>query len=421
MGANDPNDSSSSPNDASPEGTPRGAEEAPAAPRPASLFLEHLAVRGFRNIERLDIEPAARVNVITGNNGQGKTSLLEAIYFAATSRSFRTHRAAELVRHGAAVASVKARFTEHAEALAPLSREQTAAIEGKTCLVRIDGNRPQSLARFATRSPVVAFHPEELALSTGPAGLRRRLLDRISLFMDPASAEHRARYQHALRARHELLHKRSGRALANGGDSGSGNDESAEIDAFEELCARHGAMVTRSRAQAADALAGELRIAFSQIAAPDLRLDIQFEPGGSDDIDHARAELRRQRNRDAHRQTAGFGPHRDDLALLFDGRPARLVGSQGQHRALTLALKAAEAATVAAVRGLEPILLLDDVSSELDPDRTAALFRFLGLARGQIFLTTTRRDLIVTPGVDRNSRRDFRIERGLIELLPESP
>ena len=113
--------------------------------------------------------------------------------------------------------------------------------------------------------------------------------------------------------------------------------------------------------------------------------------------------------------------HDPPQTTVAERRPARLVGSQGQHRALTLALKAAEAATVAAVRGLEPILLLDDVSSELDPDRTAALFRFLGLARGQIFLTTTRRDLIVTPGVDRNSRRDFRIERGLIEPLPESP
>jgi DNA replication and repair protein RecF len=425
MGANDTNDSILT-SGASGADARSSADEAAAAPKPASLFLEHLAVREFRNLERVDIEPATRVNVITGNNGQGKTSLLEAIYFAATSRSFRTHRVAELVRHGAAVTSVKARFTEHAEALAPLSREQTAAIEGKTCLVRIDGNRPQSHARFATRSPVVAFHPEELALSTGPAGLRRRLLDRIALFMDPASAEHRARYQHALRARQELLHKRSGsasRAATSGGgsDGGSGNEESAEVDAFEELCARHGAMVTRSRAQAADALAGELRVAFSQIAAPDLRLDIQFEPGGSADVEQARGELRRQRNRDAYRQTAGFGPHRDELALLFDSRPARLVGSQGQHRALTLALKAAEAATVAAVRGLEPILLLDDVSSELDPDRTAALFRFLGLARGQIFLTTTRRDLIVTPGVDRNSRRDFRIERGLIEPLPESP
>lgn len=379
----------------------------PSSPIASKLLLDHLAVREFRNLERVEMEPASRVNVICGNNGHGKTSLLEAIYFVATSRSFRTHRSGELVRHKAPAMSVKARFSETSELLLPISREQLAAIEGKTSAVRIDGNRPASLADFATRSPVVAFHPEELALSTGPAGLRRKLLDRIALFMDPASADHKARYTHALKARQELLTRK-----------GAGTPkEGAEIDAFEELCARHGAMVTQARRSAADALLVELLPAFAKIAAPDLELSALYDAGGADDVDEARTELRHRRDRDAHRPTSGFGPHRDDLTLRFGGHSARLVGSQGQHRALTLALKAAEAATVARVRGVEPILLLDDVSSELDPERTAALFSFLGFARGQIFLTTTRRDLIVTPGVDRNSRKDFRIDRGRIELL----
>src|SRR5262245_19930953 len=186
------------------------------------LLLERLRVRDLRNIEQVDFEPAPRVTVIAGNNGHGKTSLLEAIYFAATSRSFRTHRPAELVRHGAGVASAAARFVEHVDGLPPLAREQTAAVEGKACVVRIDGNKPPSLASFVTRSPVVAFHPEELALSSGPALGRRTLLDRLALFMSPASADHRARYTRALKARHELLRRASPGAL-----------ESAEIDAFE--------------------------------------------------------------------------------------------------------------------------------------------------------------------------------------------
>lgn len=379
-----------------------------ASPPQPSLLLEQLSVRDLRNITRADVELAPRMNVIAGNNGQGKTSILEAIYFVATSRSFRTHRAAELVRHGAQVASVRARFTEQRDDLPPLSREQSAAIEGRSVTVRVDGNRPQSLASFATRSPVVAFHPEELALSTGPANLRRKLLDRIALFMDPASADHKARYTHAMKARQELLHRRSGGPL----------DAIAELSVFEELCAKHGAAVTRARMEAAGALHEELCSAFAQIAAPDLHLVARFEPGGSADPDEVCETLQRQRARDAHRPSAGFGPHRDDLALLFGEHPARLVGSQGQHRALTLAIKAAEAATVARVRGVEPILLLDDVSSELDPDRTVALFEFLALARGQIFLTTTRPDLIVTPGLDKRSRRDFRIDRGVLEPSP---
>jgi DNA replication and repair protein RecF len=367
-----------------------------------TLLLERLRVRDFRNLDRAELEAAPRLNVIAGHNGHGKTSLLEAIYFVATSRSFRTHRAAELVQHDAAVASVAARFLEVGPDLAPLGREQTAGVERGRSAVRIDGNRPASLAEYATRSPVIAFHPEELALSTGPASGRRTMLDRLALFMSPASADHRARYTRALKHRQELLRR------------AEGSLESAEIDAFEELCALHGAALTRARAHAAEALGRDLLPAFQQIAAPDLSLEVRYAPGGAASVDEARVELRQQRRRDAHRPTAGFGPHRDDLDLRFAGHPVRVVASQGQHRALTLALKAAETSAIAAARGLEPVLLLDDVSSELDPERTVALFTFLSLAHGQIFLTTTRPELIVTPGLGPAERRDFVVESGAL-------
>src|SRR5262245_12994302 len=99
------------------------------------LLLERLRVRDLRNIEQVDFEPAPRVTVISGDNGHGKTSLLEAIYFAATSRSFRTHRPAELLRHGAKVAFAGARFVEVDADLPPIAREQTAAVEGASCAV----------------------------------------------------------------------------------------------------------------------------------------------------------------------------------------------------------------------------------------------------------------------------------------------
>lgn len=365
------------------------------------LRLERLAVRDFRNLTRIELAPAARLNVLWGANGHGKTSLLEAIYFVATTRSFRTHRLGELVRHGADVALVRASFSdEHARSDHP--REQTAAIEGRRCVPRLDGNRPESLAAFATRSPVVAFHPEELELSTGAAVKRRTLLDRVALYLEPASAAHRSRYQHALKSRQHLLATRSPR--------------SDEVDAFEALCARHGAALTRARARAFEALLPSLRESFASIAAPDLELEARYEPGGSPDEVASAEELVRRRDRDAHRPTAGFGPHRDELALFFGRHPARVVGSQGQHRALTLALKAAETRAIAAARGVEPILLLDDVSSELDPVRTEALFRFLATAHGQIFLTTTRPELVQSPDLTAQERRDFVVREGVVEL-----
>jgi len=367
------------------------------------LELERLSVRGLRVLGRVDMEPAPRLNVVWGNNGHGKTSLLEAIYFVATSKSFRTSRIAELVRHGEGATSVKARFVERTDELSPITREQTAAVQGKNVAVRIDGNRPRALAEYATRSPVVVFHPEELGLSSGPAQGRRTLLDRLALFTRPESAETRARYAHALRARQELLKR--------GGDGA----DTRELDAFEALCAEHGAALTRARAAAVSALVPELASAFAQIAAPELGLEARYSPGGSPDVETCRAELERGRKRDAFRASAGFGPHRDDLELLLDGHPARVVASQGQHRALTLSLKAAETATIAKERGIEPLLLLDDVSSELDPERTGALFSFLGLHRGQVFLTTTRPELIRAEDIPASARRDFRVFRGELD------
>lgn len=373
------------------------------APRtePPKLVLTSLAVRDFRNLARVDLSPSPRFNVVSGQNGQGKTSLLEAIYFVATSRSFRTHRPAELLRHGVSAGTVRAQFIEDAGegGLPPIAREQLAAVDGSRCSVRIDGARPPTLAAFATRSPVVAFHPEEMALSTGPASLRRTLLDRLALFMSAVAADHRARYERALKARQELLRKASPGA-------------EAELEAFEALAARHGAALTRARSEAAAALVAELSVAFHHIAAPDLDLHAEYAPGGSPDEAEAADALRRARRADAVRPTAGFGPHRDDLVLALDGRRARVVASQGQHRAITLALKAAEVATIGRVRGLSPVLLLDDVSSELDAERTDALFAYLTRQTGQIFVTTTRRPLILLPAGLASAEKHFAVAGG---------
>lgn len=370
------------------------------------LELERLSVRGLRVLSRVDISPAPRLNVIWGNNGHGKTSLLEAIYFVATSKSFRTSRLGELVRHGESALSVRARFIERSDAFEPLAREQSAgtASKGGGVVVRIDGDKPKALVEYATRSPVVVFHPDELGLSSGPALGRRTMLDRLALFVDGRSSETRARYAHALKTRQELLKR--------------GATESSELLAFETLCAEHGAALTQQRARAAELLVRELEVAFAQIASPDLQLVARYVPGGSADVSKAREELERRRRQDAMRPSAGFGPHRDDLELRFGEHLVRIVASQGQHRALTLSLKAAETATIAKERGVEPLLLLDDVSSELDPERTVALFSFLSLHRGQIFLTTTRPELIRTPGEWAGDRADFHISAGEVVIAP---
>lgn len=370
----------------------------------ARLTLDRLSITDVRNLSRVTLEPAPRVNVITGNNGQGKTSLLEAIYLVATTRSFRTARLAEMVMHDSPLANVRAHFSEHLPG-ARMAREQSIGLQGSRKTVRLDGEAPATLSHYATRSPVVVFDPQQMTLSTGPAAGRRTLLDRVTLFSNQAVASHRMRYKRALRERQRVLNDRYPRF-----------DRVPELNVFESLLAEHGGAITRARSDACQRLSEEMVRTFSRIAAPELTLSASYLPAGSADEEEARKRLHDSRQDDGRRKRTGFGPHRDDLAICIDDHPARVVGSQGQHRAITLALKIAEVMCIARARRVEPILLLDDVSSELDALRTEALFEHLATTASQIFLTTTRRELIVTSKLS-DQRRDFFVEAGHVRIV----
>ena len=149
--------------------------------------------------------------------------------------------------------------------------------------------------------------------------------------------------------------------------------------------------------------------AFRQIGAVGLAFEGRYAPSAPRAAEAYRTALAESRPRDVRRGSASIGPHRDDLVLDLATMSARLTASQGQHRALVLSLKAAELAVIGKARGVRPILLLDDVSSELDADRTSALFSFLASQRGQVFLTTTRPELIP---FELEGRVDFRIVAG---------
>jgi DNA replication and repair protein RecF len=358
------------------------------------LHVKEFKVRSFRNLEAVDLEPGERFNVVSGDNGQGKTNLLEALYVAATSKSFRTSKLGELVGFGRELASVRATLSDAFEV-----REQSVGIKPGARLVRIDDKRPPSLAAYAVRTPIVVFHPGEMSLSMGSSSERRRLLDRTSLYVAPQSMAELEAYTRAMKERQ--------RALETRGPSAT------DLLEWETLIVRHGLAVMGYRARAAELVARKAVEAFARIAAPELVLSAAYAPSAPGDEAAFLEALRGRRVSDARRGSAGIGPHRDELALAIDGHGVRGVASQGQHRAVTLALKSAEIEVVGEARGVRPILLLDDVSSELDRARTAALFSFLREQRGQVFLTTTRPELIDT-GEDGASRRDFVVRGGVV-------
>ena len=177
---------------------------------------------------------------------------------------------------------------------------------------------------------------------------------------------------------------------------------------------RHGREVHARRAESASLLGSAAEVAFGRIAAPGMGFQARYAPASPDDPSEFREALAKSRTSDARRGSASVGPHRDDLLLSLDGRPMRGVASQGQHRTVVLALKAAEVEVIARSKSIRPLLLLDDVSSELDRERTSALFAYLQGQEGQVFLSTTRPELIELRGSGGAPRRDFTVRGGVV-------
>ena len=359
-----------------------------------SIAVASLGIRDFRNLARVDVDLGPGFNVISGDNGQGKTNLLEAVYVLATSRSFRTSRLDELVGAGAGTASIRGRVADSGE-----EREQSVGMRRGVRAARVDGKRPPSLAAYALKTPVVVFHPGSIALTAGAGSERRRLLDRIALYASPASLDDAASYGRAMRARQRVLDMRG--------------DAAGDLDGWEELMVRHGLALGEARGAAAGLLIPAAERAFARIGPPDLSLGIRYERGAPSDAAAFRAELSKRRVQDRARGAATVGPHRDDLALSLGTLGVRAMASQGQHRAVVLSLELGEIDVITATRGVRPVLLLDDVSSELDRARTASLLEALRDERGQVLLTTTRPELLDDAGLSGvEGRMSFRVVRG---------
>lgn len=365
-----------------------------------SLAVEILNVRGLRNLASVDLELGHRFNVLAGENGQGKTNVLEAIYLIATSRSFRTSKLLELLGSPGEVASIRAQVRESDE-----TRVQSVGLRSGLRSVRVDGKKPATLAAYAVRTPVVVFHPGALTLTLGSGSERRKLLDRVALYLSPSSLADVEAYVRALRARQRVLERR--------GESAS------DLTDWEELLIRHGLAVSKARGEAADRLGPHASRAFARIGPADVCLTARYQRSAPEDADTFRTMLIQSRREDRLRRSARIGPHRDDLTLHLGHRPVRGIASQGQHRAVVLALELAEMQVVAEARGVRPILLLDDVSSELDRARTAALFGALHAEEGgQVIVTTTRPELVDTKSASsEEDRRDFTVVGGQVRAL----
>lgn len=341
-----------------------------------------LAVTAFRNLADQRIEPASALNVFFGDNGQGKTNLLEALFVLATLRSFRAPKLVPLV----AWSQTRARLTAEVER-AGLEHRLEVTIENGRRQAEVDGKPTRSAAAWARELAVVLFTPEDLALLRASPAARRRFLDRAVFELQPDYLALHKAYERALRARNALLE--------------GGSPPADLLSVYDSELGRHGSLLQAARAR----YLGQLSPFFERLVerilgetgepTPRSRVALTYHPSppGGD----YPAALAASRRADLARCTSGVGAHRDDFHVTLDGHPAAEHASQGQTRSLVLALKIGEILLLHARRDEEPILLLDDVASELDPGRARALFRLVEESGAQTFVTATRPSLL--PGL----------------------
>src|SRR5919199_823339 len=344
------------------------------------MLVTRLRARDFRSYASVDVTLGERLTVVHGPNGAGKTNLLEALYFGCTGRSCRTSTEREIVRFDATATRVEVsgrdRDGEH--------ELSVGFAPGDAKRVKVDGAPVERLLDAAVRPLVSVFLPDRLELVKGPPALRRSHLDALIAGLWPARASTRRAYAQALAQRNALLARIRG-----------GHGSRASLAAWDLELARHAIALRDDRARAVALLDAR----FPAVAA-DLGLlgeaALRYRPRSQAATpEQLAAELAERLDSDLDRGFTGHGPHRDELLLLRDGRELRVYGSQGEQRLALLALLLAERGVLADERGAPPLLLLDDVMSELDDGRRERLVARLA-GGGQSVITTT--ELAHVPG-----------------------
>lgn len=355
-------------------------------------MLTCLTARDFRNLAPLHFEPGGGSHLLLGGNGAGKTSVLEALYVVATTKSFRTHRLAEAAHHGGAG------FELAAEVEGAARRTLAVAWQAGGRVRSVNG-KEGSLAEHLESLPVVAWTAADTELLSGPPVLRRRLLDRGVVNERPTSLAVIGRYREALTAKRELLLR---------GRSGD------ELETWNLVLARAGAELSRLRAAHVGELSRRVDEVLAEIDLPIERVQLRYRPStpsaleGPEALAEALAAIAKS---ERERRMPLLGPHRDDLEILWGTFPVRQVASAGERKALSLALAAAQARILERA-GRSPLVLLDDADAEL---AEATLLRVWPAFGGTTQLVASSNRPEVWRGIEPSTR--WSVEKGALTLL----
>jgi len=353
------------------------------------MHLAQLRLRDFRNYSRLDVAFEPGFHLFLGDNAQGKTNILEAIYLVATLRSFRGVGGAQLIRHGQPgyfIGSTVIAQGTHETKMYWSARERTLSLDGRPV---------RRLQDYLGTLRTVVFCTEDLQLVKGPGRARRRFMDLLLAQSAPGYLVLLQRYMQALRSRNALLKQASCNAGA--------------LESFTKELLASGREIIRQRAELIPKISVLARLAARRITSDGEEVQLAYRPSVKADFE---SELGQSQVRERMMRATLVGPHRDELELVLNGRSAAQFGSEGQKRTMAIALKVTQAEYLTGIHGTPPVLLIDDIMGELDLKRRSGLMPLLERAhhaRGQVFMTATETNWPQELG---RQVRHWRIENG---------
>jgi DNA replication and repair protein RecF len=324
----------------------------------------------------------SQLNVIAGPNAQGKSSILEALSLLTSLTSFRTHKLPELVRSGETQASATGELVD------PTRSRVVVGLSGNKKLIKVDNQEVTSKAKYPFLGSSVSFSPDDLYLIKGEPERRRIFLDELGISLEPGFSKILFRFDQVLKQRNKLLKSiKSGQFLYE------------EYSLWTEKFIEAAVPVYESRLRFTQLVNEILPIVFRSLFRTSEEVSIAYQTSLNLDLPIAEALLQKINQLSEAERAIGYslvGPHRDDFSIQIQGMSARNFASQGQIRGIVIALKVAQLELNRKIRTWSPILLLDDIISELDDSRVKALIDFLSSYTGQLFVTTAEVDKVKT-------------------------
>lgn len=373
------------------------------------MFINELELTNYRNYEKASVTFSKGINVFLGENAQGKTNLMEAIYVLAMARSHRTSSDKELIQWDKDFAKISGRV-QKTNASFPL--EIILSKKGKRA--RLNHLEQKKLSSYIGNLNVILFAPEDLSLVKGSPSVRRKFVDMELGQMSPVYLHHLVEYQHILKSRNVYLKQLSMRKAS----------DFTFLEVLTEQMAIHGASILAERFLFVEQLQKWAQQIHQEISKQKEILKVEYHTSVPLDnptdkemnYKNLMESYKNNRERELEQRTTVTGPHRDDLKFFVNDRNVQTYGSQGQQRTTALSVKLAEINLMQEITGEYPVLLLDDVLSELDDSRQTHLLRAIQ-NKVQTFLTTTSLD-----GIEQNlieTPRVFNIDQGQVEMESE--